>query len=124
MRSDAEMNAVLKSLLERLEEIGEVHEDLYDTHVRDPMGDAVIEGFVVRRPGFVLPSDYETASPEASELIRGALDRYIDTATRRAVELGLNAEERLAAFQCDEICTDGERQYADDFFGWYSAVPS
>lgn len=111
------MEQLLLELLERLEAIGDRDESLYDTAVREKMGDAVFFGFVKPQAGFVLPDDYGMPEPENRE-IRSALQEYIAKANDLAQQLGLNTfHERLGAVQNITVRTD-QTNYYDDFFGW------
>ncbi|HEX5105337.1 MAG TPA: hypothetical protein VFV87_16075, partial [Pirellulaceae bacterium] len=44
--SDLTMDEILLALLIRLEAIGDEHEELFDSEVRERMGNAVFHGFV------------------------------------------------------------------------------
>jgi hypothetical protein len=50
------MKELLLQLLERLEQVGDDHEELFDADVREKMRDAVTEGFFA--PVFELPDDF------------------------------------------------------------------
>jgi hypothetical protein len=120
--SDSKMDAFLKQLLEELELVGEDHEELYDTDVRERMSDAICNGFLKPKAGYLLIDDFGMYSGEANCQIKAAIDRYIRAANERAEEIGLTApNQRLTAFQNQEVCTDGE-QYPDDFFGWTETI--
>lgn len=100
-----------------LEIIGEVHEELYDTEVRERMGDVIFLGFI-KPTASIIPDDFGMYSEESNHRIREILIAYINTANVRAAELGLNTfHSRLAALQNDEIESE-EGQFYDDFFGW------
>jgi hypothetical protein len=115
------MDESLRRLLEELEAIGQNHEELFDSEVRKRMGAAVFDGFVKPMPGFSLPDSFGMYSEEADRLVKQALREYIESANRRAEELGLTAfSSRLNAFQNGDVSTDKEKNYHDDFFGWWS----
>jgi hypothetical protein len=112
------MEHLLLELLERLEAIGERDESLYDTVVREKMGNAVFFGFVKPQPGFVLPDDYGM-DEEENRAIKAALGAYIEGAKSKAPAAGLDTfHKRLAAFQNSSIRTIKQKEDFDDFFGW------
>ena len=117
--SDHQMDNLLKELMESLEAIGNEHQEMYDTAVREAMTESILDGFVKPKPNFVLGEEFGVYEDEGNQKIKAALNTYISAATLRAAEIGLNSPtERLAAFQNDEIHTDEEANYPDDFFGW------
>jgi hypothetical protein len=116
MNDDATMTALLRELLERLEEIGEDHSEIYDSGVRDRMGAAIWEGFVAPQPGFAVPAEFGMFSAEGDQLVYKAISEYVEKANRRADELSMNAQdERLRAFEQHGIDTTKGEQF-DDFF--------
>ena len=112
------MEQILLELLIRLEAIGDRDESLFDTVVRERMGDAVFFGFIKPRLGFVLPDDYGMPE-EANRAIKAALGAYIEAARALAPAAGLDTfHKRLAAFQNAEVRTAEHKNDFDDFFGW------
>jgi hypothetical protein len=108
---------LLLELLIRLEAVGERDESLYDTVVREKMGDPIFYGFIKPEPGYVLPDDYAMPDEE-NRLIKVALKAYIEGARALATALGLNSfHKRLASFQNLAVRTEQKNDY-DDFFGW------
>lgn len=112
------LRKLLKSLLERLEAIGQSHEDLYDTETREAMSQAIMRGFVEAQAGFQAPLTYGLHSASANADVRTALLAYMSAASAIATDAALDEPARLAAFQDPEVHTDGDRQFFDDFFGW------
>jgi hypothetical protein len=112
------MEQLLLDLLYRLEAIGDRDESLYDTVVREKMGNAVFFGFIKPQPGFVLPDDY--SMPEAeNRAIRAALGACIEGSRALAPAARLDTfHKRLAAFQNSTIRTTAQKNDYDDFFGW------
>jgi len=112
------MEQLLLDLLYRLEAIGDRDESLYDTVVRQKVGNAVFFGFVKPWPGFVLPDDYDMPAEE-NRAIKAALGAYIEGARALAPAAGLDTfHKRLAAFQNSAVRTAGQKNDFDDFFGW------
>src|SRR5712692_9697287 len=74
-RSAAEstMDAVLLELLHRLEAIGDEHEELFDSDVREAMDAAVFYGFILPKTGYVLPDKFAMFSDEGDRLVRQTL---------------------------------------------------
>jgi hypothetical protein len=112
------MEELLRQLLNRLEQIGNDHEELYDTECRERMGNAVMDGFVRDKSGFVLGSNFGLHAEEANLAVKEALAEYIANAKAKAAELGItDFHERRAAFQNSDVESDEEGSFYDDFFG-------
>ena len=112
------MDEILRYLLNRLEQIGCVYEELYDTECRERMGNAVIDGFVRNKSDFVLGDDFGLHSGQANLTVKEALAKYIANANSMAVDLGItDFHERLAAFQNSNVNSEEEGSFYDDFFG-------
>jgi hypothetical protein len=121
--NDSILRNVLQVLMEDLEAVGAIHEELYDTEVRENMFEAVLRSFLKPEPGYVLPHDYSMFKEEGNLAIRNALGKYIDKASKRCIEMGLSDPiERLAAFQDGDVKTKSEGSYPDDFFGWAESI--
>ena len=102
------MEELLRQLLNRLERIGNEHEELYDTECRDQMGDAVMNGFVRASSNYVLPDEFGLHSTETNLAVRQALQEFVAGATAKASEVGLGGfHDRLAAFQNPNVESDG-----------------
>jgi hypothetical protein len=117
------MEQLLLELLSRLEAVGDRNEFLYDSVVRQRMGDAVFFGFIKAEPGFVLPDRYSDRMSEAdNQLIREAIGEYIERARALAPSAGVDTfHKRLAAFQSPDVRTAAQKQDSEDFFGWTDA---
>ncbi|MGD9128641.1 MAG: hypothetical protein PVH19_14790 [Planctomycetia bacterium] len=115
------MEELLLQLLNRLEKIGNVHEELYDTECRERISNAVMDGFIRKKIDFVLADDFGLHTTEANFAVKEALAEYITNANVKAIELGVDDfHKRLTAFQNSNVKSDGEGNFYDDFFG-YSA---
>ena len=111
------MEQLLLDLMRQLEAVGDRDESLYDTVVREKMGDPIFNLFVKPKPGYVMPDDYGMGD-EDNRAIKAALRQYVDGALALAPALGLDTfHERLAAFQNEDAHTE-QTNYYDDFFGW------
>lgn len=103
--------------MRKLEAIGDRDESLYDSVVREKMGDPIFYLFVRPTAGYAMPDEYGM-DDEENRLIKTALQEYIKGALALAPTVGLNTfHERLAAFQVEEAHTERGNFY-DDFFGW------
>ena len=112
------MEQILLELLIRLEAVGDRDESLFDSVVREKMGNAVFFGFIKPLPGFVLPDDYGMPEEE-NRAIKAALGAYIEAARELAPAAGLDTfHKRLAAFQNSAVRTAEQKNDFDDFFGW------
>lgn len=117
--SNKEMPSHLKTLMEELERIGRTHGELYDTDVREQMTEAVMKSFIAPETGYILPERYGLFEEEGNARVREAIEAYVTGVRQSAERIGLASPvERLAAFQDQEVHTDDEEQYPDDFFGW------
>ena len=100
-----------------LEMIGDRDESLYDTVVREAMGDPIFHLFIKPTPGYNLPDDYGMQDND-NLVIKAILRDYTTKASDLAASLGLRTfHQRLAAFQNGDIATE-RKNYFDDFFGW------
>jgi hypothetical protein len=109
---------LLLELLYRLEVIGDRDESLYDTVVREKMGDAIFFGFVKPQPDYELPDDYGMPDAENGD-IKTALAEYINGMHTLAQATGITTfHGRLKAFQNSSVRTAKQKNDFDDFFGW------
>jgi hypothetical protein len=123
MATDTILADALRDLMEALEVIGQGHEELYDTEVRERMSDAVRRAFLKPEPGFTIPGEFGMFDDASNAAIGRAIAAYVAKANARAAEIGLlNPSDRLDAFQDAAVCTRGESQYPDNFFGWAESI--
>lgn len=112
------MEELLSILLERLRLIGEEHSELYDSEVREQMGEAIMEGFIREQKGFRLPDQFGMYSDEANRRVKAAIAKYIEGANKKTSEVGLkNFHDRLAAFQNSKVQTSVPGNDYEEFFG-------
>jgi hypothetical protein len=112
------MEDVLLELLHRLEIIGDAHEELFDSDVREAMDGTVFYGFIKPRPGYILPDNFAMFSDEGNSLVKHALAWFLPAARAAGVRSGLDTfHKRLAAFQNLEVRTPQKNCY-NQFFGW------
>lgn len=115
------MDELLRLLLNRLEQIGRDHEELYDTECRQIMANAVTDGFLRDTVDYVVPSNFGLYSAHANTAVRIAITAYIRAAKSMADQVGaVSFHQRLAAFQDAHVKSDKEGCYYDDFFGFSS----
>lgn len=108
---------LLLNLMCQLEAVGNRDESLYDTVVREKMGDPIFYMFIKPKPDYIMPDDYGM-SEEENQVIKAAIQKYIKGALVLATALGLDTfHKRLAAFQNGKVRTEQKNDY-DDFFGW------
>ena len=111
------MEAELRKLLERLEQIGEAHPELFDSDVRQSMSNVLVDGLARMKPDFTVPAFLGMYTPEGDEKVRTALASFLDVARPLAIEKGLTTfHQRLAAIQNSAVVT-GEGNDFDEFFG-------
>lgn len=108
------MESELLHLLEQLEEIGHWDRSLFNSPVRQSIGDAVFEGVVLMTTGYVAPASFGLATPEGDKHVHTVISRYVDTARRLVVQQGLaRFHQRLAAVQNRAVKTDEGRDFED-----------
>jgi hypothetical protein len=113
------MDEALRQLLEALESVGEEHEEIYDTDVRERMYDAVISVLIDPKDGYVFPTEFGMFTPEGNAAVQQVLVQFLPPLVTAASAAGLTTpRQRLLAFQNDEVVTSGEGNYYDDFFGY------
>jgi hypothetical protein len=101
------MESLLLELLRRLERLGDSQEELYDSEAREQIRRLVMDGFVRKTPGFIMPERLGMLSEEADRELRRTLSEYIEAANRLAEEIGLSSfHARLAAFQNRDVRTN------------------
>ena len=111
------MNDILKNLLDQLEGIGEDHEVLFDSDVRQNMSNAIVEAFVRSRKDYAVPDNLGMFSDEANDAVKSVIVRYIADASRKADEIGLlSFHARLSAVQDGSVRSYGGNDY-DEFLG-------
>jgi hypothetical protein len=120
------MDQILLELLCDLERIGQSHEELYDSEVREQMGNAVMAAFVRQTPGYVFPDQFGMFSEAANAEVRKALASYVDRAIALAAQAMLRTfHDRLRAFQDRSVRTSSAVPVDyEDLFGhtppeWY-----
>ena len=112
------MDDILVRLLNRLEAIGNVSDELYDTDVRERMYEAVLRGFLKPEPGYELGNEFGMFTPQGNRAVRSALSEYIVAANEMANEAGgMTFHQRLEAFQSSTAQSTNEQTH-DEFFGW------
>ncbi len=111
------MQEILKRLLVSLEKIGEHHEELFDSEVRERIGNAIMDGFIRRRPDSEVDNDFGLFSPEANEAVRSAIVAFLSEANRVCEGIEFNSfHDRLNAVQDAGVRTNAGNDY-DEFFG-------
>lgn len=112
------MEELLRKLLDALDDVGETHQEIYDTVCRERMGDAIFQMFIKQNADYRLPDDFGLHTEDANLRTKEALASYIHKATDLAMRLGLvGFHARLAAFQNESIESTRLRNFYDDFFG-------
>jgi hypothetical protein len=112
------MEGLLLELLQSLEEIGNAHDEIYDTECREDMGDFIFTSFVQPTSGRAMLEEFGLYSPEGNQRVRASLERYVDRANDLCERNGItDFHERLSAFQNPDVATS-QGHFFDDFFGW------
>lgn len=106
----------LKSLLSALEELSSDNKEIFDTDVREEMGEAIHFGFIAPKKKYELPESFEMYSDEANEAIRTILGDFLKESCVIATDQEWDEKRRLDEFQTLSVATKSGRSY-DDFFG-------
>lgn len=123
MGVDAQLAEFLLELMEKLEEIGHEHGELYDTDVREQMHESILNGFIRPVEDYEVPDEFGMFSDEGNTRVRDVLEEYIMAAMQRTSMTGMSdPNARLEAFQNPEVHTEGEERCAEEFFGWVENV--
>jgi hypothetical protein len=110
------MRGPLLQLLTELMSIGNDHEELFDSDVRDAMSDVIFRSYLKPDPSYVIPAKFGMFSSDADGRIYQTLSIFLDRACPTAPS---SFQERLAVFQ-DSTVTVQDGLGFDDFFGWYN----
>ena len=111
------MQGLLLELLLGLEQIGDQHDELFDTVVRERLGEAVMEGFVRAIGDYKVRPDFGMCSPEVDAAVRALVVSFIDAAKELSEQNQIvTFHGRLAAFQDEAVLTPFGNDY-DEFFG-------
>jgi hypothetical protein len=112
---------VVKALLNAMDRISEDYPEVTDTEVRVRMRQAITDGFIDPRPGYVLPDEFGMAGEEGEARVKAALARFLAKARVQAGKAGLSTSEaRLRAFQ-DDVQSDDGSEY-DLYFNHVDSV--
>jgi hypothetical protein len=112
------LKVALRQLLDDLDVVGDDHDEIGDTDVREAMWEAVANLFIRPQPGYQIPQDFKMFSDEGNAAVVSALSRFfshpdlIESAAKLATP-----QERLDAFQ-DEDLASARTSYFDSYFGW------
>jgi hypothetical protein len=117
------MKNALRLLLNTLDQIRLEHPEITDTMVREEMGYAVYQGFVIQEQDFQLPREFGIFSAIGNEQVYSALSQFLSHPEVIAVGSQMRTpEERLTAFQDDQVHSVNGRTY-EDFFGHADIAP-
>jgi len=107
----------LKELLNNLDIVGEKHEEVGDTDVREQMSEVIQNQFIEPQEGYEQPESYGMFSEQGNKQVHIAISKFISTIVPKINSTGLtNAAERLNSFEDEDIESD-DGMYYDDYFG-------
>jgi hypothetical protein len=108
----------LKQFFAVLDKIYAKHGELGDSAVRDKMYAAILKSFIAPEKAYLLPERFGMFCEEADGLVRAAIQQFLQhpevDAARRLLK---NANERLHAFQDDDVKTSKGTDFCE-FFGY------
>jgi hypothetical protein len=109
------MQDALSTLATEMADIGEEHEEITDTDIRERMFDVIFQGFIYRTPGYQAPQFYNTDTPECNVAVRAALTKFIEQANLAADASGLDTpQKRHDAFNAADLDLDEYFGYSDE----------
>ena len=112
------------NLLNDLERIGDKHEELYDSEVREQAGNALMESFVRNTSGYTIPMSLGMCSGTTNAMLRAAISQFVDCASAICkAEQITGFHHRLLLLQDNIVKTKQGKDY-DEFIGhtppdWY-----
>ncbi len=112
------MKEILFTLLEKLEKVGELNEEIYDSECREKMDDAIWNGFIVPDTKYQLSNNFGLYSNNANNIVKSAIQEYIVNASKVATDRNMSFLDRLAAFQDNSVFTSIDKNSYNDFFGY------
>lgn len=74
------MSAIRECLLRLLndfEQIGDEHEELFDSEVREQVGNALMEAFVRRTEDFAVPTNLGMFGEAGNSMVQSAIIRFV-----------------------------------------------
>lgn len=118
----ADLKDVIADFYAELEGIGDEHQELYDTDVREALAETLSWYFVWDRPQDRLPVSYGMFSEEADDAVASAVASFLGDASVLAERAGLPVgQPRLDALQDESIETPGGNTF--DMFVGYAEEP-
>ncbi len=112
------IRSALKQFLTALDKTYAKHGELGDTAVRDRLYAAILKSFLMPVRAYRLPQQFGMFTEEADRLVHAAVQRFLQhpevVAARRLLK---NPDERLNAFQDDEVETSEETN-CFEYFGY------
>lgn len=115
--ADTALRAALRTLLDDLEGVGQVHGEVYDTVVRERMAEAIVGALMPDLGAVEEPEEFGMFSDEGNAAVRQAVEQYLSVAVPRATELGLDQRGRVSAVWDAEV-TSSQGTPVDEFLGW------
>lgn len=113
------MDELLRELLDRLDLVGQTHEEIYDSECRELMIAPIFHLFLKPDPSYEIPDHFGLHDENANQRVKTALCQYVQSANELAASSGVDTfHTRLSAFQNGDVASRVEQNYFDDFFGW------
>lgn len=118
------INNLLLQLLTDFERIGDDHEELFDSEVRQQAGNALMAAFVRQTDGYDIPSSLGMFSEPANDALRTAIKKFVDGAIPVCQKHEIRLfHARLECLQDSTVLTPRGNDY-EEFIGhtppdWY-----
>ncbi len=115
------MGELLSELLGALDAIAASHGEVCDSECRERMSDPIFFMFIKPESGYEMPEDFGLRDTEGNGLVKAAITQYITSAIHASAEAGLETfHDRLAAFQNEDVQSNRDGTFFDDYFGWWN----
>jgi hypothetical protein len=112
----------LKILLNDLDLVGKDFEEVGDTDVREQMSETIYHRFLKPSNSYNIPDEFGMFSYEGNKQVKAALIRFLSAVESKIGVPGLETpEERLKAFQDEDIESD-DGMFYDDYFGYAEGI--
>jgi len=116
--SNVQMKLMLRTLLDRLEDLSIDYPEIFAESVCDCMTEAVTHAFLIPKPDYELPTQYDSGNSVLDAEIKLALSNYVEAVKPAAEAFGAEtAQDRLIIFQ--DLDVESKSGYVqDEFFEW------
>jgi TPP-dependent indolepyruvate ferredoxin oxidoreductase alpha subunit len=122
LEDEIEYNEIQLELQKLLDEIDVIvlqeYEELLEIETKMLLSSAIVDGFILQKDGYTLPTSFGLKSKDADKAIGEALKKYIDRMNPLVEKYNLDSDEkRMEAFQDLDVDNVYDND-VEDFFDW------